>query len=134
MTFLNIPNFRGIYSRNSRNHIHKTGCCIINLDDETGQGTHWVATYIKHDSKIIYYFDSFSLPPPLEFIDHAKKLKMNYKYNYGYPIQDIHSVRCGYYCLYFLDNIYKKSFNKCLKVFNLIKTQNNEDFIRNYFS
>ena len=103
---------------------------MINLDDETGQGTHWVATYIN--DKIIYYFDSFSLPPALSFINHAEKLKIKYKYNLGYPIQDIRSVRCGYYCLYFLDNIMKKSFNNCLKGFDLNNTQNNEDFIMNY--
>ena len=39
--YLKIPNFKGIYSRDSRDHIHKTGCCIINLDDKIGNGTHW---------------------------------------------------------------------------------------------
>ena len=37
---------------------------------------------------------------------NAKRLKMRYKYNSGYPIQDINSVRCGYYSLFFLDNAY----------------------------
>ena len=69
--FLKIPDFKGIFARDSPDHLHRTGCCIINLDDGVGNGTHWVATFIK--SKIIYYFDSFSLPPPLEFLDYAKK-------------------------------------------------------------
>ena len=96
VNYLKIPDFKGIFARDSH-HFHKTGCCIINLDDGVGQGTHWVATFIK--SKVIYYFDSFSLPPPLEFLDYAKKLKMKYQYNNDYPIQNILSVRCGYYCL-----------------------------------
>ena len=102
--YLKIPNFKGIYSRDSKDHIHKTGCCIINLDDEIGVGTHWVASFVS--DKIIYYFDSFSLPPPIEFVEYAKRLKKRCDYNGGYPIQDIYSVRCGYYCLYFLHNIY----------------------------
>ena len=129
--YLKIPNFKGIYSRNSLDHFHNKGCCIINLDDKIGSGTHWVAEYIK--PPMIYYFDSFSIHPPLEFIEHAKRLNMQYVYNYGYPIQDIYSVRCGYYCLYFLDNIGKKSFYNVLKVFKIINQQYNEDFIKKYF-
>ena len=34
--FLKIPNFKGIFSRDSKDHLHKTGSCIINLDDEIG--------------------------------------------------------------------------------------------------
>ena len=40
VNYLQIPNFKGIFSRDSKNHIHKTGRCIINLDDEIGNGTH----------------------------------------------------------------------------------------------
>ena len=125
--YLKIPKFRGIFSRDSRDHIHKTGCCIINLDD-------WVATFVKPKSKIIYYFDSFSLPPPMEFLEYANRLKMGYTFHSGYPFQDINSVRCGYFCLFFLDNIHKMSFYDCLKVFDLRNPKFNENFIKHYFS
>ena len=36
--FLKIKNFKGIFSRDSKDHLHKTGSCIINLDDEIGNG------------------------------------------------------------------------------------------------
>ena len=71
--YLRVPNFKCIFSRDSRHHLHETGSCIINLDDEIGLGTHWVATYIT--GNFIYYFDSFSLPPPQEFVYYAEKLK-----------------------------------------------------------
>ena len=45
--YLRVLNFKGIFSRDSKDHLHKTGSCIINLDDKIGPGTHWVATYIK---------------------------------------------------------------------------------------
>ena len=85
--YLKIPDFKGIFARDSPDHLHRTGCCVINLDDGVGKGTHWVASFIK--SKIIYYFDSFSLPPPVEFVDYARRLGMSYQHNYGYPIQNI---------------------------------------------
>ena len=130
--YLKIPDFKGIFARDSVEHFHKTGSCIINLDDGVGKGTHWVASFIK--SGVIYYFDSFSLPPPLEFVEYARRLGMKYQYNYGNPIQNIYSVRCGYYCLYFLDNIWRWSFYDCLKVFDLNDTQKNEIFIKKYFA
>ena len=52
--FLKIKNFKGIFSRDSKDHLHKTGSCIINLDDKIGNGTHWVATDIK--GKNVFYF------------------------------------------------------------------------------
>ena len=59
---------------------------------------------------------------------------MKLVYNYGYPIQDIYSVRCGYYCLYFLDNIKNKSFYDVLKVFKINDQKYNENFIKDYFT
>ena len=41
--------------------------CIINLDDNKGLGTHWVACYPSKDFKILYYFDSFGMPYPEEY-------------------------------------------------------------------
>ena len=70
--YLKIPDFKGIFARDSVDHIHKTGSCVINLDDGVGKGTHWVASFIK--SGVIYYFDSFSLPPPIEFVEYVRKL------------------------------------------------------------
>ena len=70
--FLKIKNFKGIFSRDSKDHLHRTGSCIINLDDEIGNGTHWVATDIK--GKNVFYFDSFAQPPPIEFVHYAKRI------------------------------------------------------------
>ena len=104
--FLKIKNFKGIFSRDSKDHLHRTGSCIINLDDEIGNGTHWVATDIK--GKNVFYFDSFAQPPPVEFVKYAKRMKKEIFFNSGHPIQELQSVRCGYYCLYFLNEIRKK--------------------------
>ena len=47
---------------------------IINLDDASGEGTHWVAYSI--DSHAIIYFDSYGLAPPKEFMRYIHRLKI----------------------------------------------------------
>ena len=47
VNYLKIPDFKGIFARDSPEHLHRTGGCIINLDDGVENGTHWVATFIK---------------------------------------------------------------------------------------
>ena len=128
---MKIQNFKGIFSRDSKDHLHKTGSCIINLDDKIGNGTHWVATDIK--GKNVFYFDSFSMPPPIEFVSYAKRIGKQIIFNSGHPIQELQSVRCGYYCIYFLNEIRKKSFYDVLKVFSLNDPMKNERFIKIYF-
>ena len=64
------------------------------MDDFIGPGTHWVCYYNN------YYFDPFGMPLPLE----VKKYINNIKYN-DIQYQDIKSVLCGYYYLYFLKRL-----------------------------
>lgn len=76
---------------------------IVNLDDNAGVGTHWVA-YKKRKSLIIY-FDSFgNLPPPLELVRYFEKgvgSKLRLLYNYERK-QQFNTVLCGHLCLQFL--------------------------------
>jgi len=44
---------------------------IINLDNASGEGTHWVAYAI--DPRGIVYFDSYGLAPPKEFMRYISK-------------------------------------------------------------
>ena len=39
VTFLGIQNLKGIFSRHAKDHWHRSGCCIINLDDSVGKGS-----------------------------------------------------------------------------------------------
>ena len=79
------------------------------------------------------YFDSISMPPPIEFVKYAEKIGKEIIFNAGQPIQDSESVRCGYYCLFFLNEIQGKSFYDVLKVFSLNDPMKNEKFIKKYF-
>ena len=55
---LKIPNFRGVFLRDTLpKTLERNECGILNLDDSSGGGTHWVAWYKKGTEK--YY--SFAL-------------------------------------------------------------------------
>ncbi len=76
---------------------------IINLDDSSGPGTHWVA-YRKNNSQVTYY-DSFGdLPPPIElvrYLQSGREASKNIYYTYDRQ-QEFASVLCGHLCLNFL--------------------------------
>ena len=127
---LGIP-LKGIFARNEkmgRNH----SPCIINLDDIEGLGTHWVCCWFSVDH--FEYFDSFGLPPPFEWIENIPKKMKTFLRN-DFQIQDIASVRCGYYCLLFLNEKKKgKSYNEILQMFSRKNPQKNEKIVKKYFT
>ena len=53
----NEPKFNGVYSRDNLPNTIKDGTYVINLDEYSDIGTHWVALYVKNNN--ITYFDSF---------------------------------------------------------------------------
>ena len=61
---LRIP-IKGIYSRNEPKPLSHSPC-IINLDDFGNLGNHWVCCW-RSKNGTYEYFDSFGLPPPLEW-------------------------------------------------------------------
>ena len=66
MKYKNIikPRFNGVYSRDNLPERSSTeikdGAYIINLDEYSDIGTHWVALYISEDNDVTY-FDSFGV-------------------------------------------------------------------------
>ena len=72
----NESRFSGVYSRDNLSKKIKDGTYVINLDEYTDVGTHWIALYVK-DNEIIY-FDSFGhvLKEIEKFIGH-KNIKTN---------------------------------------------------------
>ena len=56
--YQNEPRFNGIYSRDNLQKI-KDGAYIINLDECSNIGTHWVALYVQNND--VTYFDSFGV-------------------------------------------------------------------------
>jgi len=67
-------------------------------------GSHWCATYVKNG--VINYFDSFGMPPFQEIVDHAKKKNLTLPHQ-NQQIQHLSTTTCGYFYLYFLNEMNK---------------------------
>ena len=57
--YQNEPRFNGVYSRDNLPHKTKDGAYVINLNDYSDTGTHWITLYVN--SKTVTYFDSFGI-------------------------------------------------------------------------
>ena len=129
--YLNIP-IKDVLSRDENTpHNHMQALFIYNLEPSYMNGSHWVATFVKNG--IVNYFDSFGMPPFQELVDHVKKKKLILLHQNN-QIQNINTTTCGYFCLYFLNEMNKgTSYYDLLKVFNIHDTMKNEKFIENHF-
>ena len=73
----NDSRFNGVYSRDNLSKI-KDGAYVINLDEYSDIGTHWIALYVKNND--ITYLDSFAVVHiPMEIIKFIenKNIKPN---------------------------------------------------------
>ena len=115
MKYKNEPRFNGVYS--------KDGAYIINLDEYSDIGTHWVALYVLNND--VTYFDSFGvehIPKEIRKFISNKNMKTNI-----FRIQVYDSIMCGYYCIRFIDFMLA---GKTLTNFTNLSSPNN--FKRNY--
>lgn len=99
---LAIPYFRGVYMRDAlpKSPPWKNESAIVNLDNDSGPGTHWVC-YKKRENKV-QYFDSFgNLRPPVELIQYFRSNVIDIQYNHAIK-QPSDTVICGHLCLDFL--------------------------------
>ena len=97
---LKISNFKGCFVRDEIGNLNDGSkndeCFIMNLDDSTSSGTHWIAVNIVRGTT--YSFDSFSLPPTMEIKEYCKEPRF---YN-SFVFQKPNEVICWHLCLYFL--------------------------------
>ena len=97
--YQNEPRFNRVYSRDNLPKI-KNGACVINLDEFSDIGTHWVALYVHNDD--VTYFDSFGvehIPKEIKAsIDRSLSIAANI-----FRIQAYDSIMCGYFCVGFID-------------------------------
>lgn len=97
---LKIPNFRGVFMRDTLPYTPRyKECAIFNLDTSNNPGTHWVA-YVKKNNSTLY-FDSFGgLKPPKELSFYlGRDVKITYNTN---SYQKYNQITCGHLCLEFL--------------------------------
>ena len=126
---LGIKHFRGIYSRDRLPKKIRKECGIINLDDMTGPGTHWVC--YRNIDNVVEYFDPFGLIMPNEALEYFNTSGKRIVYSMD-EIQNRNTVLCGYWCLYYLFE--RQRGNSILNVIhNPHFDDDNSDFIQEYF-
>ena len=126
----NEPRFNGVYSRDNLPKI-KDGVYVINLDEYSDIGTHWVTFYVHHDD--VTYFDSFGvehIPKEIEtFIGRSLSATTNI-----FRIQVYDSIMCGYKCIGFIDfMIAGMTLTEFTNLFSPNSFKKNDEIILNYF-
>ena len=92
------PRFYGVSSRDNLPKI-KYGAYIINIDEYSDIGTHWVALHLHNNNAT--YFDSFGIehiPKEIKAFITNKNITANV-----FRIQAHVSIMCGYFCIGFID-------------------------------
>ena len=101
------------------------GAYIINLDEYSDIGTHWVALHVNNND--VTYFDSFGV----EHIPEGHSLSITTNI---FRIQANDSVMCGYFCIGFIDFMLKgKTLTEFTNLFSTNNFKKNDDIILKYF-
>ena len=126
--YQNEPRFNGVYSRDNLPKI-KDGAYVINLDEYSDIGTHWVALYVQNND--VTYFDSFGvehIPKEIRTFIGNKNIKTNI-----FRIQAFDSIMWEHFCIGFID--FMVAENTLTESKNLFSPSNfkRNDIILKYF-
>ena len=128
--YQNEPRFNGVYSTDNLPDKIKDGPYVINLDEYSDIGTHWIALYVNNNS--VTYVDSFGvehIPKEIKKFINNKNIIANI-----FRIQAYDSVMCGYFCIRFIDFMLKgNSLTNFSNHFSPNNFKKNDDIILNYF-
>ena len=127
--YQNKPRFNGVYSRDNLPKI-KDRAYVINLDEYSDIGTHWVALHVQINN--VTYFDSFGvkhIPNEIKTFINSKIIKTN-----TFRIQAYNSIMCVYFCIGFIDFMLKgKTLTEYENLFSPNNFKKNDDIVLNYF-
>ena len=127
--YQNKSKFNGVYSRDNLPNKIKVGAYVINLDEYSDIGTHWIALWKNNNTT---YFDSFGvehIPREIKKFIGNKNIIANI-----FRIQAYDSIMCGYFCIGFINFMLKgKSLTDNTNTFSPNNFKKNDDIILNYF-
>ena len=110
--YQNEARFNGVYYRDNLPKTIKSGVYVINLDEYSDIGTHWIALYVNN--KTVTYFDSFGvehIPTEISVLDNFR-----------------------YFCIGFIDFMLKgKNLTGFTNLFSPNNFKKNDNIILNYF-
>ena len=118
--YQNEPIFNGVYSKDNLTEI-KDGTFVINLDENSDIGTHWVVLHVHNN--YVTYFDSFEvehIPKEIKTFINNKNIKTNI-----FGIQAYNSIMCEYFCIGFIN--FKLTGNTLTEFINLFSANKKND-------
>ena len=123
----NESRFSGVYSRDNLPNKINDEVYVINLDEYSDIGTHWIAFYVKITLLLI----SIALEQNIYIKTFIKN--RNIKTNI-LRIQAYDSIMCRYFCIGFIDFMFKgKTLTEYTNLFSPNDFKKNDDTILNYF-
>ena len=133
--YKNEPRFNGVYSRDYLPKTIKKGAYVINIDEYTDIGTHWIALYVNKiafKTNEVIYFDSFGvehIPKEIKkFIGH-KDIKASIFRSQAYD-----SIMCGYFYIEFINYMFNgKSLIDFISLFSPHVFKKNNKTIKQLF-
>jgi hypothetical protein len=128
----NIKGFKGTKAKDLfKGKIKPLECAVVNLDDSTGAGTHFTAYYNIPNNEFVYYFDSYGVICPSNIEKYLRTSGKKILFSNGH-LQKIDSSICGFYCIYFINEM-----NKGTSYYDIISPfgndcEHNDNFIKQY--
>ena len=124
--YQNEPIFNGVYSKDNLTEI-KDGTFVINLDENSDIGTHWVVLHVHNN--YVTYFDSFEvehIPKEIKTFINNKNIKTNI-----FGIQAYNSIMCEYFCIGFIN--FKLTGNTLTEFTNLFSANKKNDNFKLFY-
>ena len=132
--YYNEPRLNGVYSRDNLpktkfNEKIKDGAYVINLDEYSDIGTHWIALYLLIN---VTYFDGFwveHIPKQVKQFIGNKNIKTNIFKIVAYDL-----IMCRYFCTGFIDFMFAgKTLTNSTILFSPHNLQKSDDVILKLF-
>lgn len=109
---------------------HEKTAFIMNIDDSSLPGSHWVAVFTDLDSNF-YYLDTIHTEVPTRILEIARPFRN--KYFLRKKVQSTKSELCGQYCILFIHELAVGTpFRKIEKMFRYRTRKQNDEFVRNW--
>ena len=125
--YQNEPRFNGVYSRDNLTDKIKNGTYVINLDEYSDIGTHWIAFY-EMNLELDMSQNKFKTLLVIKILRDLRSQKNIF------GIKTYDSVMSGYFCVGFFDFVLKgKSVTNFTNIFSQNDLLKNDDIILKYF-
>ena len=127
--------FKGVYPADklpSAKTFKFPWCIVTNTDNSGKNGRHWVAMYFDANGKG-HFFDSLGLKPKMHWVRYLfKNSKFGEFVSSKVRIQNVTSILCGQFCIYYL--IHRHKTPLVISDFNLMYPVNEVDAVHMFVS